>query len=83
MSTNEEEREKYLEDQSTATLQKGIQNRLDVLTNRAATQEYTERQYYEVSLRLQEVIAFLEEVPIPSEWTERKNQLLADLKKNE
>ncbi len=78
---DEDEEKKRLEDLSTATLQTEIDVRLDVLNNRAAAQEYTERQYYEVRMRLQEAIAFLEEVPIPSEWTERRNELLATLKR--
>jgi len=81
MSMDEEEEKKRLEDLSTATLHTELAFRLDILTNRAAVQEYTERQYYEVRMRVQEAIAFLEEVPIPLEWTERKNQLLTELKK--
>lgn len=81
MSMDEEEEKQRLEDLSTATLQTEIAFRLDVLNNRAAVQEYTERQYYDVRMRLQEAIAFLEAVPIPLEWTERKNQLLVELKK--
>ncbi len=82
MSTNEDEEKQRLEDLSTATLQTEIDVRLDVLSSRAAVQEYTERQYYEVRMRLQEAIAFLEEVPIPLEWREKKNQLLTELKKD-
>jgi hypothetical protein len=81
MRKNDEEGKKHLEDQSTAKLYAEIDVRLDVLNNRATIQEYTERQYYEVRMRLQEAVAFLEEVPISLEWTERKNQLLAELKK--
>ncbi len=81
MSKNEDEEKKHLEDLSTAVLYAEIEVRLDILNNRAAIQEYTERQYYEVGMRLQEAIAFLEEFPVPLEWTERKNQLLAELKK--
>ncbi len=81
MRKNDEEEKKHLEDRSTAMLYAEIDVRLGILNNRATVQEYTERQYYEVRMRLQEAIAFLEEVPIPLEWTERKNQLLAELKK--
>ncbi len=81
MRKNDEEEKKHLEDRSTAMLYAEIDVRLGILNNRATVQEYTERQYYEVRMRLQEALAFLEEVPIPLEWTERKNQLLAELKK--
>ena len=80
MSMDEDEEKQRLEDLSTATLHTEIAFRLDVLNNRAAVQEYTERQYYDVRMRLQEAITFLEEVPIPSEWTERRNEVLSNLK---
>ena len=55
---------------------------IEQLVTRSMLQEYTEQQYDELLTLLQECLTFLEEVsPLPLQWIERRNELLASIKK--
>ena len=52
---------------------------LEQLFARASVQGYTEQQYNELLALHQEVVSFLEAVPVTPEWEERRDELLARL----
>lgn len=54
---------------------------LDQLIIRASIQDYTERQYDELLTLVQEALTYIEEIPVPLEWAERRNELIATLRK--
>lgn len=69
-------------DQITAHInehQRQMNEYVEQLVLRACLQGYTEQQQDELLTLVQEVITYMEEVPVPLEWVERRNELLAKL----
>ena len=69
-------------DQITARIhehQRQINEYVEQLVLRACLQGYTEQQQDELLTLVQEVITYIQEVPVPLEWVERRNTLLAKL----
>ncbi len=80
--------QKQLEDMTTERIEACIQQNqhenkklIEQLVTRAAIQEYTEQQYEEQRILLQEALTFLEEASITGEWVERRNELMGRLRK--
>ena len=53
---------------------------LEQLSLRASLQGYTEQQQDELLTVVQEVLTYIEEVPVTSEWIERRNALILKLR---
>lgn len=70
-------------DQITARMQDHQQHInifLDHLILRASIQGYTEQQHDELLTLVQEAVTYLEEVPVPLEWRDRRNELIMKLR---
>ena len=59
--------------------QRQMNEYVEQLVLRASLQGYTERQHDELLTLIQEVVTYIQEVPVPLEWVERRNELLAKL----
>jgi queuine/archaeosine tRNA-ribosyltransferase len=92
MSTIAELQRKQLEKMTTEQIsihiqqiQQELNTFLDQLFTRAHVQEYTEQQYEESLLLLQEALAFIEEVPVDerdvSEWAGKRKKLMDQIQK--
>ncbi len=90
MSSSIEVQHKQLDRMSTEEISTRIQQSqreidilLEQLFTRAQVQGYTEQQYDELLVLLQEAMAFIEAVPVDErrllEWTERRSALLEKL----
>jgi hypothetical protein len=69
-------------DQITAHInehQRQMNEYVEQLVLRACLQRYTEQQQDELLTLVQEVVAYIEEVPIPLEWVDRRNEIITKL----
>ncbi len=53
---------------------------VEQLTLRASLQGYTEQQYDDLLTLVQKVLIYIEEVPVASEWAERRNALMIEIR---
>ncbi len=89
MSDDAEVQRKQLEGMTIEQLVARIQQNqyenkkfIEQLVIHATVQDYTEQQYNELLILLQEALTFLEELSsLPLEWVERRNELLVKLRK--
>ena len=92
MSSNTEAYSKPLDQMSTEHISMRIQQKqreinifLEHILTRAQVQEYTEQQYGELLVLLQEASEFIEEVPVDEkcilEWTEKRRSLMKKIQK--
>ncbi len=69
-------------DQITAHIQehqRQINEYVEQLVLRACLQGYTEQQQDELLTLVQEVVTYIEEVPIPPEWVDRRDEIITKL----
>ena len=80
---------KHLGNMTTSEIMAGIQEHqqqinlfLEHLTLPPNIQGYTEQQQDELLTLMQEALMYIEEVPVASEWIERRNNLIVKLREN-
>ena len=78
---------KQIGSMTTGQIMAGIQEHqqqinllLEQLSLRASLQGYTEQQQDELLTVVQEVLSYIEEVPVALEWAERRNALIVKLR---